>query len=72
MNDCIGFQKYHSIETRLDTKEVAIEFCKNCKKEFFWRKSKRGRIDNENYLLVHKKEMLQPGDKDFKIEYGDL
>ena len=52
----------HNPITILDTAEVKIDICTECKKKLIYRKDKIGRIDNERYIKDHMRNYLQQGD----------
>lgn len=66
---CEGTRVYHIPVTGIETAEVLIEYCENCKQEVVFTKSKHGRIDNELYRVFHAKDMMQPNNPRFEHEY---
>lgn len=62
--------KLHNQTTLLDTAEVLIDFCIQCKRKFTYRKNKNGRMDNEQYRKDHKRDFLQKWDKEYEQVYG--
>lgn len=61
----------HDAECILDTAEVKIDICKECKKKLICRKDKFGRIDNKKYAEDHKRSYLQSKDPLFKKYYNE-
>lgn len=66
---CKGTFQYHIPVTGIETNEVLIEYCENCKEEVFFTKDKHGRIDNESYRIFHAKDVMQPSNPRFEYEY---
>jgi len=61
----------HNTTTIRDDKEVIIDFCTECKKKLIYRKCRRtGRINNDQYKIDHKRDLLQRGEKLFEKYYG--
>ena len=61
----------HNTKTILDTPEVQIDICIECKEKLIYKKCRRtGRIDNHKYLIEHKKDFLQKRDKSYDKYYG--
>lgn len=48
-----------------------VEVCSICKKKLVTKKGPKGKIDNKKYLYEHKRDFLQPGDKDYDKEWGN-
>jgi len=64
--------RLHNCKTILNTKEVIIDICTECKKKFIYRKCRHsGRIDNERYKKDHKRDLIQRGDKLWNKYYGN-
>ena len=59
----------HNLKTILDTAEVKIDVCNECKARFIYRKDIKGRYDQKQYLEDHKKNFLQPDDKFYSKYY---
>lgn len=66
---CHGTNKLHLPVIIMETAEVLKEICSQCKEQAIFNKSKHGSIDNEKYRVFHKRDMLQPGDKEFNEIY---
>ena len=62
--------RLHDLKTLVDTAEVKIDYCTECKEKFIYRKDKEGRIDNKQYLKDHMRNYLQRDDPLFK-RYND-
>jgi len=60
----------HNPSTILDTAEVKIDICTECKKKLIYRKDANGRIDNERYYEDHRRNYLQRDDPLF-YKYND-
>jgi hypothetical protein len=60
----------HKYNPIFETGEVTLEVCEICKKRLYTRKDKNGRIDNELYRKEHKRDFLQPWEKEFKKYYN--
>jgi len=62
----------HNCKTLLDTSEIVIDYCIECKKRLIYRKCRRtGRIDNQKYKRDHKRDLLQWYDKEYERYYGN-
>jgi len=54
----------HNCQTILDTAEVLIDICVECKEKFIYKKCRHsGRIDNDRYREDHARDFLQRGTK---------
>lgn len=60
---------YHRPKVRVESAEVVIEFCENCKEEAIFTKSKSGSIDNNAYRIFHERDGLQGNHPRFEYEY---
>lgn len=52
-----------------DSPEAQVEVCKRCKKRIFTKKDRDGRPNNKVYHAQHRRDFLQPNDKEFQREY---
>ena len=55
-----------------ETTDGIVERCKTCKKRLITKKGEKGSIDNKAYLKEHARDFLQPKDKRFKKEWGEI
>lgn len=53
----------HNLKCILNTAEVKIDICTECKAKKIYRKDPQERIDNEKYRKDHQRQYLQPKDK---------
>ena len=60
----------HDTKCILDTAEVKIDICTECKKKLIYRKDSQERIDNDQYIKDHKRNFLQPTDKFYYKYYN--
>lgn len=60
---------YHRPKTRIETNEVVIEYCENCKEEVIFRKGQGGKINNSVYRVFHERDGLQSNHPRFNYEY---
>lgn len=60
----------HDPKTLIDTAEVKVDYCTECKKKLVYRKDAEGRIDNKRYYEDHKRNYLQRDDPLF-YKYHD-
>lgn len=70
MKSCDQENYYHDIETIVDTAEVVVKICKRCKAKWEFTKDPKGRVDNETYHSIHRRNFLQPGHRHFEREFG--
>ena len=61
--------RLHDPKTILDTAEVKIDYCTECKEKLVYRKDKEGRINNKRYYEDHRRHFLQRDDPLFKRYY---
>lgn len=55
-----------------ETNDGILERCKTCKQRLLTKKGNKERINNKIYLKEHRRDFLQPKDKRFKKEWGNL
>lgn len=62
----------HRYKKIRETDNGIVEICSRCKKRLITNKGHNGAIDNKKYLKEHKRDFLQPKDKRFKKEWGEV
>ena len=69
---CEDTDNFHRMKVKMESAEANVEYCERCKEVFIFKKSKHGRIDNEYYREVHARDYIQPDNKLFTREYGEV
>lgn len=70
MKPCDQDNYYHVPETILESPEVVVKVCLRCKKKWDFTKDPKGRVDNETYHSIHRRNFIQPGHRHFEREFG--
>ena len=60
----------HNYKVVKSHSDAIIEVCQECGHRLVTRVHKDGRINNKQYKEQHKRDFLQPNNKDFKKYYG--
>lgn len=60
----------HDFKIVKGTSAGVMEVCRLCKAKILTRQTKNGIIDNKAYRELHKRDLAQPGSKEFLQAYG--
>ena len=65
--------RYHEYKIISDYSDAMCEVCVRCGKRLITHKdAKTGRIDNRAYAKEHARDLLQPSNPDFHVEYAEF